>query len=90
MGRAIALELHRAGARVAVHYCHSREEAQKTAALLGGAPLIQGDQARDPERIVREAAAALGGLDLLVCNAAEFGQAPAASLPQAGLMKAAE
>jgi pteridine reductase len=82
VGRAIALELHRAGARVAVHYRSSREEAQKTAALLGGAPLIQGDQVRDPERIVREAAAALGGLDLLVCNAAEFGQAPAASLPR--------
>ncbi len=82
VGRAIALELQRAGARVAVHYRSSRDEAQKTAALLGGAPLIQGDQARDPERIVREAAAALGGLDLLVCNAAEFGQAPAASLPR--------
>ena len=53
IGRAIALELHRAGARVAVHYRESKKEAEETAALLGGAPLIQGDQAREPERIHR-------------------------------------
>jgi pteridine reductase len=66
-----------------VHYRSSRAEAEDTAALLGGAPLVQGDQARDPERIVREAASALGGLDLLVCSAAEFEKAPAESLPRA-------
>jgi pteridine reductase len=80
VGRAIALELHRNGARVAVHYRSSRKEAEETAALLGGAPLIKGDQARDPERIVRDAAQALGGLDLLVCSAALFAQAPADAL----------
>src|SRR5258705_7451064 len=83
IGRAIALELHRAGARVAVHYRDSKKEAEETAALLGGAPLIQGDQAREPERIVREAARALGGLDLLVCNAARFEHAPSDQLPRA-------
>ncbi|HEY5675646.1 MAG TPA: SDR family oxidoreductase, partial [Myxococcales bacterium] len=72
IGRAIALALGGAGYRVAVHYNRSRREAEETAALLGGAPLVQGDQARDPERIVAEAAAALGGLDLLVCSAAQF------------------
>jgi len=82
LGRAIALELHRNGARVAVHYRTSRKEAEETAALLGGAPLIQGDQAREPERIVRDAARALGGLDLLVCSAARFEQAPADTLPR--------
>jgi len=51
---------------VAVHYRESKKEAEETAALLGGAPLIQGDQAGEPERIVREASRALGGLDLLV------------------------
>src|SRR5438105_13850450 len=80
VGRAIAVELHRAGAEVAVHFRNSRKEAEETAALLGGAPIIQGDQAREPERIVREAAEALGGLSLLVCSAAEFGNAPAESL----------
>jgi len=83
LGRAIALELHRAGARVAVHYRESKKEAEEIAALLGGAPLIQGDQAREPERIVREASRALGGLDLLVCSAARFEQAPSDQLPRA-------
>jgi len=61
----------------------SKKEAEETAALLGGAPLIQGDQAREPERIVREASHALGGLDLLVCSAARFEQAPSDQLPRA-------
>jgi len=85
LGRAIALGLHRAGHRVAVHYRSSRSEAEETAALLGGAPLVQGDQAREPERIVRDAASALGGLDLLVCSAAEFEKAPAETLPRGQL-----
>ena len=83
IGRAIALELHRRGHRVAVHYRTSRREAEETAAALGGAPVVQGDQAQDPERIVREAAEALGGLDLLVCSAAGFEKAPAESLSRA-------
>ncbi len=68
---------------MAVHYRESKKEAEETAALLGGAPLIQGDQAREPERIVREASRALGGLDLLVCSAARFEQAPSDQLPRA-------
>jgi NAD(P)-dependent dehydrogenase (short-subunit alcohol dehydrogenase family) len=80
LGRAIALELGRAGARVAVHYRSSRAEAEETAKKLGGAPLVEGDQTRDPARIVAESAAALGGLDLLVCSAAQFEKAPAESL----------
>src|SRR2546430_17256058 len=82
LGRTIALTLHGAGYRVAVHYRTSRAEAEETSALLGGAPLIQGDQAKDPERIVAEAARALGGLDLLVCSAARFERAPADELPR--------
>ena len=72
IGRAIAVELHARGYRVAIHYRDSRREAETIAAQLGGAPLIQGDQAREPERIVGEAVEALGGLDLLVCSAARF------------------
>src|SRR2546428_11538715 len=82
LGRTIALTLHGAGYRVAVHYRSSRAEAEEHAAVLGGAPLIQGDQAKDPERIVHEAARALGGLDLLVCSAARFEKAPADQLPR--------
>jgi pteridine reductase len=82
LGRAIAQTLHGAGYRVAVHYRTSRAEAEQTAALLGGAPIIQGDQAKDPERIVQEAARALGGLDLLVCSAARFEKVPSEQLPR--------
>src|SRR3989442_10780449 len=70
LGRTIALTLHGAGYRVAVHYRSSRAEAEQTAALMGGAPLIQGDQAKDPERIVHEAARAPGGAGLLGRRAA--------------------
>ena len=48
LGRTIALTLYGAGYHVAVHYRASRAEAEETSALLGGAPLIQGDQAKDP------------------------------------------
>ena len=82
LGRAIALGLGKAGFRVAVHYRSSRAGAEETARLLGGAPLIEGDQAREPARIVAEAAKALGGLTLLVCNAAEIEKAPSESLPR--------
>jgi pteridine reductase len=83
LGRVIALTLHGAGYRVAVHYRNSRAEAEETSALLGGAPVIQGDQAKDPERIVHDAARALGGLNLLVCSAARFERVPADQLPRA-------
>ena len=74
IGRAIAEELHLQGWRIAVHYNQSREEAGLVSKLLDNAPLVQGDQSRDPERIVAEAAKALSGLDLLVCSAAQFGK----------------
>jgi pteridine reductase len=83
LGRAIALGLHGAGYRVAVHYRSSRAEAEETARLLGGAPLVQGDQAAEPERIVREAVRALGGLSLLVCSAAQFEKVPSERLERA-------
>jgi pteridine reductase len=80
IGRAIAEELHRAGARVAVHYHRSEREAVEVSKRLGNAPLVQGDQAKEPARIVEEAAASLAGLDLLVCSAAQFGSGPSESL----------
>ena len=84
VGRAIALALGSAGAEVAVHYRSSRTEAERTAAELVAlgvrAPLVQGDQAREPERIVAGAVAGLGGLDLLVCSAARFEKMPSEAL----------
>lgn len=89
VGRAIALALGRAGADVAVHYRGSQAGAAETAAALTvmgrRAPLVQGDQAADggPEQIVAQAAAALGGLDLLVLSAAGFERVASAELDRA-------
>ncbi|HVB11469.1 MAG TPA: SDR family NAD(P)-dependent oxidoreductase [Bacillota bacterium] len=68
LGRAIAVMASRQGARVAVNYSRSREAAESTAAEIGGVA-IQGDVATDAARVVEEAAATLGGLDVLVNNA---------------------
>jgi pteridine reductase len=81
VGRAIALALGSAGADVAVHYRGSREGADNVAAEIraGGhrAVAVPADLARadDCRRVVREAIAALGGLDLLVHSAANFHRA---------------
>lgn len=74
IGRGIALRLAREGYRVAIHYNHSREEAEKTAADCGGAELFQADLTSVPA--IRGMFAAVrdlwGGLDALVNNAARF------------------
>jgi 3-oxoacyl-[acyl-carrier protein] reductase len=74
IGRAAAVAFAAAGARVAVHHGHSRKDADETVALLegGGHAVVSGDLA-DPEqarRIAADAVRALGGLDVLVNNAA--------------------
>lgn len=73
IGQGIAVELARQGASVAVHYARS-EPAETLAAIdaVGGrAVALQADLGTrgEPGRVVEEAAAALGGLDLLVNNA---------------------
>jgi pteridine reductase len=89
VGRAIALACARAGCDVAVHYRGSRAGAEETAAAIARlgrrAPLVQGDQAAEggPEQIAAAAAAALGGLDLLVLSAAGFERVPAEQLDRA-------
>jgi pteridine reductase len=81
LGRAIALGLAERGAQVAFTYHHSAADAESTAASLaaagaGGhaiaADLSDGNEAR---RAVQQAAAALGGLDVLV-HAASGGFVP--------------
>jgi len=78
IGRAIVLALAEAGLDVAVHYRKSREDAEATrreAEALGvRAVLVQGDVTR-PEGaagIVRQAAGALGGLEVLVHNVGDY------------------
>jgi pteridine reductase len=86
VGRAIALAFAGAGADVAVHYRGSRAAAEQTVdkirALGVRAALVQADQALpgEPERMVAEAASALGGLDLVALSAAGFEKVPAKDL----------
>ncbi len=75
IGQGIAIELARQGANVAVHYAGSAAGADQTVAeitaLGGSAFTIQGDlrQVADCQRVVDEAIAGLGGLDILINNA---------------------
>lgn len=78
VGRAIAWDLARAGADVAVHYHSSAADAEGLAALIRSegrrSISLRGDLAL-PEQcrsVVRECLAGLGGLDFLVHSAANF------------------
>jgi glucose 1-dehydrogenase len=74
IGQGIAVELARRGAAVALHYAHSADGAGATVDRIvqsgGRAAAVAGDLSRVVEcrRVVDEAAAALGGLDVLVNN----------------------
>jgi len=85
VGRAIALELARAGADVAVGYHRSAAAARATArdikALGVRAVALRADVGRPAEarRLVAEVARRLGRLDVLVNNAAVFFRTPLAT-----------
>jgi pteridine reductase len=89
VGRAIALALGRAGMRVGVHYRTSRAEAEATCAAIvaagGDAVPLEADlRDRDAaRRLVEDAAAHLGGLDLLVPSAAGYERLGLASVDDA-------
>lgn len=78
LGRAIALGLADAGFDVAVHYGHSRGEAEEVASLIEArgrrAVLLQADLAQEAEVVALAVAAeqALGPLGCLVNNASVF------------------
>ncbi len=73
IGQAIAVELARRGADVAVHYAHTEPDETVEEIERSGkrAPTVQGDLSKvaECERVVDEAADSLGGLDVLVNNA---------------------
>lgn len=73
IGQAIAIELARRGAEVAVHYVDSEpDETVSEIEHHGGKPVtVQGDLSKvtECERVVDEATGALGGLSVLVNNA---------------------
>lgn len=74
IGRAIAQTLARRGDRVVVHYARDRAAAEETlASLAGSGHAVVGGDIGDPgeaKRVVSEALAAVGTLDILVNNAA--------------------
>lgn len=86
LGRAIALDLGAAGARVAVHYNSSAEGAEETAAAIvaagGEARTIAGDLALAgaPEALAAEVASVFGSLDCLVNSAAIMQRTPLGSV----------
>ncbi|MGP9538056.1 SDR family NAD(P)-dependent oxidoreductase [Brachybacterium sp. AOP43-C2-M15] len=73
IGRATAIALSACGERVAVHYGSRREKAEQTLAALhgDGHVVVGGDLSRPAtaQRVVEEAEAGLGGIDVLVNNA---------------------
>jgi len=77
IGRAIALQLYRAGYRVAIHYSTSEKEARATAEECGSAELFRADfeQVDEIRRMFQEVEHRLGTLYGLVNNAARFRRA---------------
>lgn len=90
IGRAIALDLARQGWDVAVHANNSRDEAdglaREIAALGRRATVLSADLTREEEveRLLPNAAAALGPVGLLVNNASIFEQDDISSMERAG------
>jgi 3-oxoacyl-[acyl-carrier protein] reductase len=75
LGKAIALTLGKAGAKVVVNYCHNRPRAEVALSEMRAAGieaiLVQSDVTTDEgvERLFTETEAALGKPDILVLNA---------------------
>ena len=74
IGRGIALRLAHEGARVAIHYSQSEQEALATAAECGNAPVFRADleTVGEIERLFFDVERHFGRIDGLVNNAARF------------------
>ena len=79
LGRVIALSLADAGVDIGLHYFHSRDAADETCEEIRArgtkAVSIQADLSdavNSARHIVAETTAALGGIDILINNAAMF------------------
>ena len=74
IGRSIALRLAAEGARVAIHYSTSEDEAARTAEECGGAELFKAnlENVTEIERLFAEIDERIGRIDGLVNNAARF------------------
>ncbi|MDJ0521074.1 MAG: SDR family oxidoreductase [Planctomycetota bacterium] len=86
IGRALSLALARAGADVALHYRTDEAGARETAAYISDmerrAPVLQADlgDVEACEGLASAAHDALGGLDILINNAAIFERTPLETL----------
>ncbi|MCG8608635.1 SDR family oxidoreductase [bacterium] len=82
LGQAISFGLAKEGVKVAVHYHHSTQAAEETVAgiesLGGRAVAVKGDFRRvsEIESVVQNVVRLLGGLDILINNAADYFQTP--------------
>ena len=85
IGRDIALRLAKEGARVAIHYNGSEQQARQTAEECGGAPLFQAnlESVAEIERLFSDIDTRLGRLDGLVNNAARFAKIDPLKLTEA-------
>jgi len=89
IGRATAIALAREGADVAINWLDDRDAAEAVAIAVRAhgrkAILTAGDVAKatDARRIVEEAHAGLGGLDIVVNNAGVFPRSPFLDLTEA-------
>src|SRR5215468_2964740 len=75
IGREIALELARRGARIAVHYRSSATEAREVAGSTGAIFQAELTNTTAIERMFRELEDRFGGLDILVNSASIFSPA---------------
>ena len=78
IGAAIAIELGRRGAQVAVNYAGSADDAQAVAQQIPEAIVVQADVSKsaDVQRLVAQTIARFGRIDLLVNNAGIEHSAP--------------
>jgi NAD(P)-dependent dehydrogenase (short-subunit alcohol dehydrogenase family) len=78
IGKQLALDLAAAGHDIVIHCNTSRGEAEEVAAAIRAlgrrAAIVQGDlsDANVPDRLIREATAAMGALTVLINNASVF------------------
>jgi NAD(P)-dependent dehydrogenase (short-subunit alcohol dehydrogenase family) len=80
LGAVIAERLAAHGARVAVTYRHSEEEARALVARLGDGHVTVGGDLEDPMPLVAAAQEALGPIDIFVHNAGPFAMTPFAQM----------
>jgi NAD(P)-dependent dehydrogenase (short-subunit alcohol dehydrogenase family) len=84
IGRETARQFARNGARIAVHYHTHRQAAEQTLAMLDGDShlIVQADvaNAADVQRMVKQVVDEMGGLNIVVNNAAIYAEHPIAKL----------